>query len=115
MDTDPTAKLFVGNLAWATTSEGLRDTFAQYGTVVEAAVISDRQTGRSRGYGFVTMSSPEEAQAAKAALDGQDMDGRPIRLDYARPKADDERGGQVYQMPRNEEAPASDDAMDMAA
>lgn len=80
-------KVFVGSLAWATSDEGLYDYFAQCGDVVEAKVITDRDTGRSRGFGFVTFSSEEGAQAA-IDLDGSELDGRPIHVDFAK-----ERGG----------------------
>ena len=90
MSNEPTAKLFVGNLAWTTDNNSLGTPFAQYGTVVEAVVIMDRDNpDRSRGYGFVTMSTPDEAAAAKDALDGKDLDGRPIRIDFAQPKPGD--------------------------
>lgn len=86
-------KLFVGNLAWTTTDGVLQDTFAQYGNVVEAAVMMDKFTGKSRGFAFVTMSSPEEAESAVKAMDGKDLDGRPIRVSIARPKEDRPAGG----------------------
>lgn len=87
-------KLFVGGLAWGTDSEGLKSAFAEYGEVVEAKVISDRDTGRSRGFGFVTFSNAEEAKAA-LALNGTELDDRTIRVDIASDKRDDgpRRGG----------------------
>ncbi|MCO4762647.1 MAG: RNA-binding protein, partial [Myxococcales bacterium] len=81
-------RLFVGGLSWGTTDQGLRDAFAEYGEVVDAKVISDRETGRSRGFGFVTYNTEEEAAAGKDAMDGQELDGRALRIDLAR-----ERGG----------------------
>ncbi len=86
-------KLFVGGLAWATTDDSLRESFAAYGEVVEARVILDRETGRSRGFGFVTFNSPEEAAAAREALDGQEVDGRRIRVDEAKAKGGGGGGG----------------------
>lgn len=91
-------KLFVGSLAWATTDQGLQSHFSQVGTVTEARVIMDKQTGRSRGFGFVTMSSPEEAAAAIEKLDKSELDGRPINVTQAEEKApgtggNDRRGG----------------------
>ncbi len=78
--------LFVGSLAWATTDESLREAFAQAGTVVSAKVITDRDTGRSRGFGFVEMASPEEAQAAIAMWHEAELDGRVINVNEARPR-----------------------------
>lgn len=79
-------KLFVGSLAWATTTDGLRSAFEQAGTVVDAVVISDRMSGRSKGFGFVEMSSPEEAQAAIEMWHEKELDGRAIIVNEARPK-----------------------------
>ena len=79
-------KLFVGSLAWATTSDGLRAAFEQAGTVVDAIVISDRMSGRSKGFGFVEMATPEEAQAAIAMWHEKELDGRKIMVNEARPK-----------------------------
>jgi len=80
--------IYVGNLSYDTRDDNLRDAFAAYGTVDEASVISDRESGRSRGFGFVEMPDPEEAQKAIAALDGTDLDGRTIKVNEARPKPD---------------------------
>ncbi len=80
-------KLFVGSLAWATTDESLGNFFAQAGTVVSAKVITDRQTGRSRGFGFVEMASEEEAKKAME-LDGKELDGRQIKVNEAKPQED---------------------------
>lgn len=80
------SKLFVGSLAWATTDDSLRDFFATVGTVVSASVIFDRETNRSKGFGFVEMSSDDEAKAAIDQLNGKDLDGRPIVVSEARPR-----------------------------
>lgn len=79
-------KLFVGSLAWATNDDSLKDFFAQAGTVTSASVIMDRETGRSKGFGFVEMSSDEEAKAAIDQLNGKDLDGRAIVVNEARPR-----------------------------
>jgi RNA recognition motif-containing protein len=76
-------KLFVGGLSWNTNDDGLRAAFEAFGTVSEAKVISDRETGRSRGFGFVTMSAPAEAQAAISKMNGAPLDGRTIRVNEA--------------------------------
>ncbi len=88
-------KLFVGSLAWATTDDSLQAFFSQVGTVTSARVITDRATGRSKGFGFVEMSSDEEAQKAVAELNGKDLDGRAIVVNEARPMEprDNSRGG----------------------
>ena len=86
-------KLFVGNLSWTTTDGLLMDTFAAFGTVVEAAVMMDKFTGKSRGFAFVTMSTAEEAEAAARDMDNKDIDGRPVRVNIARPKEDRAGGG----------------------
>ena len=79
-------RLYVGNLAYETTSEGLEQAFAQYGTVESATVISDRDSGRSKGFGFVEMPNDTEASAAIQGLDGTDVDGRAIKVNEARPQ-----------------------------
>jgi RNA recognition motif-containing protein len=86
-------KLFVGSLAWATTDDSLKDFFAAAGTVVSASVIMDRETNRSKGFGFVEMSSDEEAKAAVDQLNGKDLDGRAIVVSEARPREERPRGG----------------------
>lgn len=86
-------KLFVGNLSFNTTENALQDAFAMHGTVMEAVVMFDRATGRSRGFGFVTMSSPEEAQRAIDALNGADLEGRNITVNVARPREEGGGGG----------------------
>ena len=86
-------KLFVGNLSFNTTENDLHDAFAAHGTVVEANLMMDRMSGRPRGFGFVTMSSPEEAQKAIDALNGADLDGRNLTVNIARPKEERPGGG----------------------
>ncbi|CAI7632316.1 unnamed protein product [Penicillium manginii] len=73
------SKLFVGGLAWATTDDSLRGAFSEFGNIV----LKDRETGRSRGFGFVTLSSPDEANAAVDAMNEQELDGRRIRVQVA--------------------------------
>ena len=82
------SKLYVGNLNYNTTSSDLEQLFAQHGTVQSAEVISDRETGRSKGFGFVQMGSDEEAQAAIAAMNGQEIDGRTLTVNEAKPRED---------------------------
>lgn len=79
------AKLFIGNLAWEVTGDDLRSLFAGAGTVVDAVVISDKMSGRSRGFGFVEMSSEEEAKKAVEMFNGSDLKGRNINVNEARP------------------------------
>jgi cold-inducible RNA-binding protein len=86
-------KLFVGNLSYNTTENDLQDAFAAHGTVVEANLMMDRSTGRPRGFAFVTMSSPEEAQKAIEALNGSSIDGRALTVNVARPREDRPAGG----------------------
>lgn len=78
-------KLFVGNLDYTVTSDQLRDLFSQAGTVVDAVVINDKMTGRSRGFGFVEMSTEEEAKAAVEKFNSYDLNGRKINVNEARP------------------------------
>ena len=78
-------KLFVGNIPYSVNSDGLRDIFAKVGEVAEANVVTDRETGRSRGFGFVEMSSDAEAQAAIEMWNGKELDGRTITVNEARP------------------------------
>jgi cold-inducible RNA-binding protein len=84
-------KLYVGNLSFRTTSEELREAFAAVGTVESASVIEDRDTGRSRGFAFVEMATPEEAAAAIEQFNGKDFGGRNLTVNEAKPKTD--RGG----------------------
>ncbi len=87
------SKLFVGNLSFNTTENDLQDAFAAHGTVTETNLMMDRVSGRPRGFGFVTMSSPEEAQKAIAALNGAQLDGRALTVNIARPREDRPAGG----------------------
>ena len=91
-------KIFVGGLAWATTDEGLRTACEEFGTVTDAKVITDRDSGRSRGFGFVTFTTEEEAQAALEGLQNTELDGRTIRVDSAqeRPQRGPRGGGGGY-------------------
>lgn len=81
-------KLFVGSLAWATNDDSLKDFFSAAGTVASANVIMDRESGRSKGFGFVEMSSDEEAKKAVEELNGKELDGRPVVVNEARPRAE---------------------------
>ena len=84
-------KLYVGNLSFQTSSDDLQELFAQAGTVESASVVEDRETGRSRGFGFVEMSTNEEGQAAIAKFNGQEVNGRNLNVNEAKPRED--RGG----------------------
>ena len=84
-------KLYVGNLAFQTSSEDLQQLFAQAGTVESASVIEDRETGRSRGFGFIEMASKEEGQAAIQQFNGREVGGRALNVNEAKPRED--RGG----------------------
>jgi hypothetical protein len=86
-------KLYIGNLPFSATDADLREVFGAHGTVTDAIVMMDRVTGRSRGFGFVTFSTPEEGKAAIAALSGADMGGRNLTVNEARPMEDRPRGG----------------------
>jgi len=86
-------KLFVGNLSFNTTENDLQDAFAAHGTVIEANLMVDRMSGRSRGFAFVTMSSPEEAQKAIEAMNGANLDNRALTVNIARPKEERPGGG----------------------
>ena len=83
-------KLFVGGLSWNTDEHGLRSAFEKFGAVDEAKVISDRETGRSRGFGFVTFSNSDDAQKAMSEMDGTELDGRNLKVNIAEDKP---RGG----------------------
>jgi RNA recognition motif-containing protein len=87
------SKLYVGGLAYSTTSEGLREFFAQSGNVLSATVITDRFSGQSRGFGFVEMNSAEEAQNAISQLNGRELDGRRITVEISNPQAPRTGGG----------------------
>lgn len=86
--------IFVGNLSYNSTEQDMRAAFEAHGDVSSAKIITDRDTGRSRGFGFVEMSNDDQARAAIAALEGSDFDGRPLRVNEARPRTD--RGGGGY-------------------
>ncbi len=86
-------KLFVGNLSFNTTENDLQDAFAAHGVVTEANLMTDRTTGRPRGFAFVTMGSPEEAQKAIDAMNGATLDGRSLTVNEARPKEERAGGG----------------------
>jgi cold-inducible RNA-binding protein len=92
--------IFVGNLSYGTTDESLRTLFEQHGEVASAKVITSRETGRSRGFGFVEMPNDEEARAAVTALDAKDFEGRPLKVSEAHSKG--ERGGGGEGAPRRE-------------
>jgi len=90
------AKLYVGNLSYDTSEAGLRALFEAHGDVVSVALVTDRETGRPRGFGFVEMGSPEQAEAAKTAIDGVQLDGRALKVDIAKeqvPRAPRSGGG----------------------
>lgn len=84
-------KLYVGNLSFNTTENQLQDAFGAHGTVIEVHLVTDRETGRMRGFGFITMNTAEEAQAAIEAFNGKEMDGRELTVNVAKPR--EERGG----------------------
>ncbi len=86
-------KLFVGNLAFATTENDLQDAFAAFGTVMEVNLMLDRMTGKSRGFAFVTMASPEDAQKAIEGLHGKNFGGRDLTVNVARPREERPPGG----------------------
>ena len=86
-------KLYVGNLSFNTTENDLQEAFAAHGNVVEAKLMTDRDTGRGRGFGFVTMSTAEEAQSAIAALNGASIDGRFLTVNVAKPREERAGGG----------------------
>jgi cold-inducible RNA-binding protein len=87
------AKLFVGNLSFETTSDEIRELFSEVGAVESCQVITDRDTGRSKGFGFVEMNSKTDANTAKEKLNGQDVHGRALKVDEAKPKSDSRNNG----------------------
>lgn len=87
------SKLYVGNLSFETQENDLRELFAQHGEVLSANVVTDRDTGRSRGFGFVEMSNEAEARNAENALNGQELDGRQLKVNEAKPRNDNRGGG----------------------
>jgi len=91
------AKLFVGNLSFETTSDEIRDLFSEVGPVESCQVITDRDTGRSKGFGFIEMNSKAEANTAKEKFNGQDLHGRALKVDEAKPKVvSNNNGGGAY-------------------
>jgi RNA recognition motif-containing protein len=88
--------IFVGNLSFGATEDAVRSMFEAYGTVDRVSVVTDRETGRARGFGFVEMSSDDEAERAIAALNGRELDGRALNINEARPKEDRGGGGGGY-------------------
>lgn len=86
-------KLYIGNLSFNATENSLSDAFTQFGSVDSCKIITDRETGRSKGFAFVEMSSSDEAQAAISGLDGQDFEGRPLRVNEAKPREDNRGNG----------------------
>src|SRR5260221_4128170 len=95
-------KLFVGNLSFNTTENDLQDAFAAHGTVVETNLMMDRMSGRPRGFAFVTMGSPDEAQKAISAMNGAQLDGRALTVNLARPREERPPGGGGGRGPRRE-------------
>jgi len=87
------SRLFVGNLSFNTSEEAIRDAFAEFGEVVEAKLVTDRDTGRSRGFAFVEMTSPDAAQKAIQEMNGALLDGRPLRVNLAEARRDTRGGG----------------------
>jgi len=87
------SRLFVGNLSFNTTEEAIRDAFAEFGEVVEAKLVTDRDTGRSRGFAFVEMTSPDAATKAIQEMNGALLDGRPLRVNLAEARRDTRGGG----------------------
>jgi len=90
---DQNNKLFVGNLPWSIGTDQLRDLFAQFGEIVDVIVITDRRTGRSKGFGFVTFSTPEAAEAAIAEMHEKEVEGRNIIANKARPREERPQNG----------------------
>jgi cold-inducible RNA-binding protein len=86
-------KIYVGNLSFSSTEDGLQSLFGEFGTVEEVHIVMDRDTGRSRGFAFVTMPSGDEAQAAIEGTNGKDLDGRTLNVNEARPKREGGGGG----------------------
>lgn len=89
-------KIYAGNLSYSLTSDDLRRAFEEFGTVDSADVIMDRNTNRSKGFGFVEMSNGEEARSGISSLNGKDLEGRPLNVSEARPKRTESRGSYRY-------------------
>ena len=81
-------QIYVGNMSYDTTQEGLESLFAQYGSVDSVKIITDRETGRAKGFGFITMNDDSSAQSAIAELNGKEFDGRTLKVNEAKPKED---------------------------
>ncbi len=90
------AKLYVGNLSFSTSTEDLEKTFGEFGTVESTNIIEDRETGRSRGFAFVEMSSKEEGEKAISSLNGKDLNGRELLVNEAKPRENRAGGGGRY-------------------
>lgn len=86
-------KVFVGSLSWNTREEDLRDFFSQIGEIQEVKIVTDRETGRARGFGFVTFTNPEDANTAVERLDGSELDGRTLKVNMAQERRRDGAGG----------------------
>src|ERR1041385_2935788 len=95
-DITMSTKIFVGNLSFNTTENDLQDLFAAHGTVVEANLMMDRDSGRPRGFGFVSMSTPQEAETAIQALNGKSIDGRALTVNVAKPREERSGGARSY-------------------
>jgi RNA recognition motif-containing protein len=93
------SKLYVGNLSFKTTEAALRDAFGQFGNVTDVYVATDRETGRPRGFAFVTFSTAEESKMAIEKMNGVDLDGRAITVNEARPKEENGGGGRSFNSP----------------
>ena len=89
-------KLYVGNLSFNTDEDGLRSHFSEHGEVISATIVTDRDTGRSRGFGFVEMATDEEARRAQQALDGLELDNRQLKVSEAKPKSDNRNSRSSY-------------------
>lgn len=89
MSETPTNKLFVGSISWNTSWQQLKEAFAEFGNVGFVKIVTDKETGRSKGFGFVEFETVEEASAAKEAMDGKEIDGRAIKVDFAQEKPRD--------------------------
>ena len=86
-------KLYVGNLSYGATEDSLKSVFSEHGSVVSVKIVVDRETNRSRGFGFIEMKSAEDAQSCIDALDGQEVDGRAIKINIAKERTDSRGGG----------------------
>lgn len=89
-------KLFVGGLSWNTNDDSLKEAFTSFGDVTEARVINDRESGRSRGFGFVSFANGDDAKSAMDAMDGKELEGRSIRVNFANERPPGNRGGGGY-------------------